>query len=113
MFDMVAGDQSVCFGVTFENGWRLSVSFLDGGLTRNTNKEIERYKFGEDIITIVSHSAPTVEIMVSHTVADQVYTHSRDEFWEKHEVKGGVIPNELIKIMAEVEGLPDPTKQGV
>ena len=74
MFDMVAGDQAVCFGVTFENGWRLSVSFADGSLTKNTNKEIERYKFGSEIVTRVSHSVPTVEIMVGHTVTDQVYT---------------------------------------
>ena len=113
MFDMVAGDQAVCFGVTFENGLRLSGSFVDGPLTKNTNKEIERYKFGSEIVTIVSHSVPTVEIMVGHTVTDQVYTRSRDEFWQKYEVKGAVIPNELVEIMAEVEALPDPTKQGV
>ena len=113
MFDMVAGDQAVCFGVTFENGWRLSVSFVDGPLTKNTNKEIERYKLGSDIITTVEHEVYTVEVMVKHTVTKQIYTQLMSKYYTDDDVRCNVMSDEVVEMMAEVKALLDPTKQGV
>ena len=104
MFDIWTGNKSpVGWAVTFENGWRLSVSFQDGSSLRDTGLEMDQLRLGDDLITTIGNQVSLVEVMVKHTV-------TKKDLWKGSGVKNCVTPDKLAKIMSKVRKLPDPTQ---
>jgi len=104
MFDLWTGNKSpVGWAVTFENGWRLSVSFLDGSTIRDTGFEMNQLRLGDDLITTIDNQVSLVEVMVKHTV-------TKENLWKTDSVRNCVTPDKLVKIMSKVRKLPDPTQ---
>jgi len=104
MFNLWTGSKSpVGWAVTFENGWRLSVSFQDGSSLRDTGLEIDEFNLGADLITTMHNQVYRVEVMVRHTVTNE-------NLWKTDNVRNCVTPDKLVKIMSKVRKLPDPTQ---
>ena len=99
MFRITAGDQAVNFATIFNNGWTVSISFLDGNITEGTNKKVDQFNFGGDEITIVNHRVETVEVWVFH-----------EETKQEEEIRNGITTNKIAQIMDEVSRRPDPTE---
>ena len=99
MFRMTAGDQAINFATIFSNGWTVSISFLDGNITKGTNKKVDQFNFAGEEITIVNHRVETVEVWVFHEETNQ-----------EEDIQNGISTNKIAQIMDEVSRRPDPTE---